>query len=91
MVQHPDSSLPSEDLKLGSTAMNSKWNLWLKDLENGLFKLEKVSDDAEEVDSQPLAEDVSGLRFPTSVDRKELVELNDLVERNGGIGLEDND
>lgn len=50
-----------------------------------------MSDDAEEVDSQPLAEDVSGLRFPKSVDRKELVELNDLVERNGGIGLEDND
>ncbi|KAH9820807.1 hypothetical protein DFH28DRAFT_1121165 [Melampsora americana] len=43
--QLPDSSLPPEVLKLGFSAMNSRRSLWLKDLEAGLFRFEKLPDD----------------------------------------------
>ncbi|KAH9824099.1 hypothetical protein DFH28DRAFT_1077894 [Melampsora americana] len=40
--QMPGSTLPSEILKLGFNAMNSRRSLWLNDLRAGLFQFEKI-------------------------------------------------
>ncbi|EGG02884.1 uncharacterized protein MELLADRAFT_90479 [Melampsora larici-populina 98AG31] len=51
IIQLPGSKLPSEVLKLGFNAMNSRRSLWLQDVQANKFKMEKIK-----ADSEPLEE-----------------------------------
>ncbi|EGG05018.1 uncharacterized protein MELLADRAFT_88386 [Melampsora larici-populina 98AG31] len=50
IVQHPGSKLTPGVLNLGFRGMNSKRDLWLDDMNNGKFVLQKVSDEKIEED-----------------------------------------
>jgi hypothetical protein len=53
IIQLPGSKLPSEVLKLGFNAMNSRRSLWLEDLQANKFKMEKLEADSEKTANGP--------------------------------------
>lgn len=93
IVQLEGSSLKPEDLLLGFDKMNSKRSLWLKDLEAGLFKLEKEGEpdggsDHEAVVNMP---DIEGEEeeWGGISDAHELLEVS--VSHDTDLRIEDDD
>ncbi|EGG09342.1 uncharacterized protein MELLADRAFT_96250 [Melampsora larici-populina 98AG31] len=92
MVQLPGSTLPSEVLQLGFNAMtNSRRNLWLNDVNAGLFKLEKIPGEDDHMSVHE--SDQEDTNFEKDQDKSDENPEEDEPEWHGlgSIGIEDDE
>ncbi|KAH9807651.1 hypothetical protein DFH28DRAFT_914050 [Melampsora americana] len=96
IVQLEGSTLQPQDLLSGFDKMNSKRSLWLKDLEDGLFKIEKDVDSDKGSKNEPVVMNTASFEGEDQEwggipDSTQLLEDSVLSDRELGVANDDTD
>ncbi|KAH9807996.1 hypothetical protein DFH28DRAFT_1121809 [Melampsora americana] len=94
IIQLPGSSLPKDVLKLGFNGMNSRRSLWLSDVQNNLFRLQKATASSDvgnsETEGNDLINHTDAPVMMTQDDNDEIInDMMETVEEEEWIGVGD--
>ncbi|KAH9807639.1 hypothetical protein DFH28DRAFT_1089131 [Melampsora americana] len=94
IIQLPGSTLPKDVLKLGFNGMNSRRSLWLSDVQNNLFRLQKATASSDvgnsETEGNDLINHTDAPVMMTQDDNDEIInDMMETVEEEEWIGVGD--